>query len=363
VEDYARTAVMEMLTTTATGPDLAGVLGLLAGQRPVLDALIDGLGPVVSTLLQVTLGLGGRTAAGTVSLGQAEEELRISGRDLMRATLQAVVDAASAAQERVPGGVDGPDGVRRSRVEDDHARTVATVFGRITVDRLAYRAPQVCNVHPLDEVLDLPDGLYSTGLARLSSREAVRGSFTEAGDAVEYVTGVRIGTRQLIELTRAAADDVVGYYTARQVPAAGPGDALVITADGKGIPVRPEALRPGTAKLAAKAKQTPPGATSGNAGGKGNSKRMAVMRNSSLRPLCGVRANAAWGPKPLAAGGARAQVFRIIASQLVEEGEELVWRLVSAGLGVWGCGAGQGPFFEGEMSVKVDLTRSRVLVA
>ena len=61
--------------------------------------------------------------------------------------------------------------------------------------------------------------------------------------------------------------------------------------------------------------------------------------------------------------GARAQVFRIIASQLVEEGQELVGRLVSAGLGVWGCGAGQGPFFEGEMGVKVDLTRSRVLVA
>jgi hypothetical protein len=277
VEDYARTALTEMLTTTATGPDLAGVLGPLAGRGPAMDALIDGLGSVVSTLLQVTLGLGGRAAAGTVSLGQAEEELRTSGRDLMRATLQAVVDAASATQERMPGGVEGPDGVRRTRVEDGHTRTVATVFGRITVDRLAYRAPHVGNVHPLDEVLDLPGGLYSTGLARLSAREAVRGSFVEAGDAVEYVTGVRIGTRQLIELTRAAAQDVAGYYTARQVPAAGPGDALVITADGKGVPVRPEALRAGTAKLAAKAKQTPPCATSGNAGGKGNSKRMAEL--------------------------------------------------------------------------------------
>ena len=277
MEEYARTALLEMLTRSVTGLDLAGALESVAGQRPVLDALIEGLGPVVSTLLQVTFGLGGRTAAGTVSLGQAEEELRTSGRDLMRATLQAVVDAACTAQERVPGGVDGPDGVRRTRVEDDHTRTVATVFGRITVDRLAYRAPGVCNVHPLDEVLDLPDGLYSTGLARLSAREAVRGSFVEAADAVEYITGVRIGTRQLIELTRAAAGDAVGYYTARQVPAADPGDALVITADGKGIPVRPEALRAGTAKLAAKAKQTPPGATSGNAGGKGNSKRMAEL--------------------------------------------------------------------------------------
>jgi hypothetical protein len=228
---------MEMSTRSASGPDLAGALGPLAGQRPVLDALIDGVGPVVSTLLQVTLRSGGRTAAGTASLGQAEEELGTNGRDLMRAVLQAVVDAASAAQERVPGGMTGPDGVRRTRVEADHTRTVATVFGRITVDRLAYRAPGVGNVHPLDEVLDLPDGLYSAGLARLSAREAVRDSFTEAADAVQDATGVRIGTRQLIELTRAAATDVAGYYTDRQVPAADPGHALVITADGKGIPV------------------------------------------------------------------------------------------------------------------------------
>jgi len=277
VEPYAHAALTEMLTTTAGGPDLAGVLGPLSGRRSVLDALIDGLGPVVSTLLQVTLGLGGRAAGGAVSLGQAEEELRAIGRDLMRATLQAVVDATSAAQERVPGGMDGPDGVRRTRVEDGHPRTVVTMFGRITVDRLAYRAPHVSNVHPLDEVLDLPDGLYSAGLARLCAREAVRGSFAEAADAVADVTGVRVGTRQLIELTRAAAHDVVGFYAERPAPVAGPGDALVITADGKGVPMRPEALRAGTARLAATAKQSPPAATGGTAGGRGNSKRMAEL--------------------------------------------------------------------------------------
>jgi hypothetical protein len=276
VEDYARTALMQMLMT-ATGPDLGGVLEPVAGQRPVLDSLIGDLGPLVSTLLQVTLGLGGRAAAGTVSLGEAEEELRIRGRDLMRATLQAVVDAASAATERVPGGVAGPGGVARTRVEDGHVRTVATVFGRISVDRLAYRAPGVSNVHPLDAVLDLPEGLYSSGLARLAVREAVRGSFAEAATAIGDATGVRIGTRQLIELTRAAAQDVAGYYTDRPVSVVEAGHAVVITADGKGIPVRPEALRAGTAKLAAKAKAAPPGATSGSAGGRGNSKRMAEL--------------------------------------------------------------------------------------
>ena len=255
MEDYARTALMGMLTATVTGPDLAEVLGPVTGRGPVIDALIDGLGPVVVRLLQVGIGLGGRAAAGTVSLGEVEQELRTSGREWIRAAMQAVMDAASAAEERRPGGVDGPDGVRRRRVEDGHARSVATVFGRIRVCRLAYRAPRAANVHPLDEVLDLPAGLYSPGLARLCAQESVRGSFTDAADAVEYATGVRIGTRQIIELTRAAAADATAFYAdpGREVSAAAPDDALVITADGKGVPVRPEALRPGTAKLATKA--------------------------------------------------------------------------------------------------------------
>ena len=67
MEDYARTALMGMLTAMVTGPDLAEVLGPVAGQGPVIDALIDGLGPVVVSLLRVGIGLGGRTAAGTVS--------------------------------------------------------------------------------------------------------------------------------------------------------------------------------------------------------------------------------------------------------------------------------------------------------
>ena len=280
MEEYARTALMGMLTAMVTAPDLAEVLGPVAGQGPVIDALIDGLGPVVVSLLRVGIGLGGRTAAGTVSLGEVEQELRTSGREWIRAAMQAVMDAASAAEERRPGGVDGPDGVRRRRVEDGHARSVATVFGRIRVCRLAYRAPRAANVHPLDEVLDLPAGLYSPGLARLCAQESVRGSFTDAADAVEYATGVRIGTRQIIELTRAAAADATAFYAdpGREVSAAAPDDALVITADGKGVPVRPQALRPGTAKLATKTTTSATdGSSSSGGGGKPHRKRMAEL--------------------------------------------------------------------------------------
>ena len=62
--------------------------------------------------------------------------------------------------------------------------------------------------------------------------------------------------------------------------AADPDDALVITADGKGVPVRPEALRPGTAKLATKATTSATdgsGSSGSSGGGKPHRKRMAEL--------------------------------------------------------------------------------------
>jgi hypothetical protein len=59
--------------------------------------------------------------------------------------------------------------------------------------------------------------------------------------------GVRIGTRQIIELNRAAAGDADAFHPnrARTLPAADPGDAVVITADGKGVPGRSPRPGPG----------------------------------------------------------------------------------------------------------------------
>jgi hypothetical protein len=131
---------------------------------------------------------------------------------------------------------------------------------------MAYRTAGAGNLHPLDEVLSLPAGLYSDGLGERSCREAARGSFTAAGHAVERGTGVRIGTRQLIGLVRRGAQDAEAFYQERIAPRAPQERVLVLTADGKGIVVRPDALRPGTAKAA---KKTP-------AGGR-NRKRMAEV--------------------------------------------------------------------------------------
>jgi hypothetical protein len=70
----------------------------------------------------------------------------------------------------------------------------------VTVNRLAYRAPGLGNLHVADAVLNLPVERHSHRLRRLRRVEAARGSFDDAVEAIERQTGQRLGRRQVQEL-------------------------------------------------------------------------------------------------------------------------------------------------------------------
>ena len=256
MQEYARKTLQDMLGSAVSSPDVTRLLGSSLVDEAVLEALL----PAMVGFLAMGLSLGSRARTeGGVAIGAAEKVLHTDGREVMRLLLQGLTDLAGGQEERLVGGVLGSDGALRSRVETGHARQVATTVGEITAGRMAYRAPGVGNLHPLDEVLSLPADLYSDGLTELCAREARR-SFASTTQSVERATGVRIGTRQVIGLVRRAARDAGAFYSGRDqdtVPA--PQDVLVITADGKGVVVRPDALREGTAKAAKKS-----GTSSGN---------------------------------------------------------------------------------------------------
>jgi hypothetical protein len=180
---------------------------------------------------------------------ELEDELGTRGRELLRRMFQGQLDLRTAREQR-RGDVTA-DGVLRTRAERGHSRPLATVFGEVTVTRMAYRAPGERNVYPADAELNLPEEKQSHGLRRLAAAEAVRGSFDEMVAAIFRATGVKLGKRQAEELARRAAADVDAFYDQRK-PAAAPDDhVLVLTCDGKGIVMRPDALRPATAKAAA----------------------------------------------------------------------------------------------------------------
>ena len=222
-----------------------------------VEPVVPGLGPLAGMLAALAGDLAGADPA-VVTLEAMEELVTVRGRELLRAVLQYGLDARAAAEVRLPG-VTGTDGVTRTLAERGHARTVVTTVGPVSVQRIGYRAKAkgVPALFVRDAALNLPPRGYSWHLQRLAAMAARDGAYELAQEFVLAATGVRIGKRQLEEIVAAAAADVAGFY-AVPGPAGqgedprerqpGPPEAekalpLALSADGKGVAMRPESRR------------------------------------------------------------------------------------------------------------------------
>ncbi len=156
----------------------------------------------------------------------------------------------AVAQGRA-GPVTDADGTCHRKVEHDHVRHLATVFGTVRVTRCAWRADAARNLHPADAALNLPQRLHSHTLRRRAATEAARGSFGAAQQALTRACGKVAGKRQVEQLTVAAASDIDAFYQAAAPQPATDDTLLVLSVDGKGVVMRPEALREPTRKAAA----------------------------------------------------------------------------------------------------------------
>lgn len=211
--------------------------------------------------------------AASLSHSELEDGLECRGRDLLRRLLQDHLELRAAREQRVE--VRSASGAVHGSVEAGHTRQLATVFGTVSVERMAYRHRQAANLHPADGGLNLPAERHSHGLRRLAAVESSRGSFEEAAGAIERATGSRVGKRQVEELTARSAADVDAFYAGVERESAEEGDVLVISADGKGIVMRPGSLRPATERAAATTTTKLQGRLS--KGEKPNRKRMATV--------------------------------------------------------------------------------------
>ena len=133
--------------------------------------------------------------AAVMSHGKLEDELESRGRELLRRMLQDHLTLRAANEPRLAAVADDA-GVVHAAVETGHRRTLATVFGQVQVERLAYRHRGHANLHPADAALNLPDERHSHGLRRLAAIESTRGSFEQAkadldAQAAEGITRLR----------------------------------------------------------------------------------------------------------------------------------------------------------------------------
>ena len=172
-------------------------------------------------------------AATALTHAELEDELDGRGRELLRRMCQDHLTVRAATESRIDGVCDA-DAVTHGAVESGHRRPLATIFGEVDVERLAYRHRGHPNLYPADAVLNLPAERHSHGLRRLAAVEAARGSFAEASAAIARATGQHVAKRQIEALATRVAIDVDTFYATRTQPEAATGDVLVISADGKG---------------------------------------------------------------------------------------------------------------------------------
>ncbi len=108
----------------------------------------------------------------------------------------------------------------------------------------------VPSFYPADAALSLATFRPSYAVARLAAVEAARGSFEAAHAAITRHCGPVIGKRQVEQAVVTTAGDIDAFYAALVPVPCTASTLMVISADAKGIVMRPGALRPATAKAA-----------------------------------------------------------------------------------------------------------------
>jgi len=155
------------------------------------------------------------------------------------------------------------------RLEAPHERRYVSVFGELTIRRYVYgtRETQKHEVVPTDALLGLPEGDFSQLLQEWDQAFCVQGSYEQSRQTVARVLGIGQSVRSLEQMNLALAQSVEPFRDSQPTPPAGEeGAILVLTADGKGVPMRRDA------------RQDPPAVRGRRKkGDKANQKRMACV--------------------------------------------------------------------------------------
>src|SRR4051794_20390917 len=178
----------------------------------------------------------------------AQEKQRIDAveRGLMRQWLALGHALLSAFIAQQGDGDLGPEaktagGQTARRLPERHGRRYVSIFGELTIHRAVYgtREGQRIERVPLDESLGLPEGDFSYVLEDWGQRLCLKGSFAEAGHSLERLLGRKLRPRPLEHMARRGADYAPAFQDSLPVPPPQEeGPLMVITADGKGVPMR-----------------------------------------------------------------------------------------------------------------------------
>jgi hypothetical protein len=149
------------------------------------------------------------------------------------------------------------EGRTLNRLDQTHDRRYVSIFGELSICRHVYgtRETQKHEVVPLDARLNLPDSEFSYVLQDWDQNLCVKGPYDEARESVQKMLdlGQSVGTLEQMNLEMARQVDSF-FQSQPPPPAKEQGSILVLTSDGKGVPMRKdEPARSGRRKKGEKA--------------------------------------------------------------------------------------------------------------
>ncbi|CAK0756040.1 transposase [Gammaproteobacteria bacterium] len=134
-----------------------------------------------------------------------------------------------------------PDGRQVRRLKTLHPKRYVSIFGSFDLERVVYgtREGQKIEYAPLDRRCGLPEGVFSYLLQDWEQSLAQEMPFAQVSATLAKILGFKQSVNSLERMDRDMAEAADAFWEAQPTPAADKeGELLVITADGKGVPMR-----------------------------------------------------------------------------------------------------------------------------
>ena len=146
-------------------------------------------------------------------------------------------------------GVEREDGRVLLREGKLRERDYFSLFGKLKVPRTCYRVLGEPGVFPLDEHTNMPQRCYSYFVQEWMSVLAVEHPFKESAGWFDQLFELEVAESVLIDVAKEAHQDYEAFYRQQPAPSEqSEGEILVVSVDGKGVPM----IKAEAAKLQAK---------------------------------------------------------------------------------------------------------------
>jgi hypothetical protein len=132
------------------------------------------------------------------------------------------------------------DGETLTRLREPHEKRYLSIFGELLIARRVYgtREGQAIKWSPLDAALGLPEGENSYVLEDWLQRLCIQEAYGESVESLRAWLGTTVSVRTAEHISRDMSAYMDGFRGKTVPPHKEEAELLVVTADGKGVPMR-----------------------------------------------------------------------------------------------------------------------------